>query len=265
MYAALTNLIDKLDRLDAKKTNIIKWGCPVPSFGDLSRSKVASLGLNPSNKEFVNNNGEELNGVNRRFPTLNSLKLKKWSDVDASHLIEISQACRDYFIGNPYDRWFKKLDEIVSGANASFYSSTNCACHLDLIPFATVQKWTNLTPAQKKNLINTTGDILGLLLRDSPVSILILNGRSVVKYFEEISAISLDSLLMPEWSLGRSIDGGVKGIAYFGSTSHVGNIDLGRTILILGYNHNIQSSFGVTKNVVQNIRIWVANKTKEII
>ena len=34
-------------------SNVIPWACPIPSFGDFTRARVATLGLNPSNREFV--------------------------------------------------------------------------------------------------------------------------------------------------------------------------------------------------------------------
>lgn len=255
MYSALTTLIDRLDNIDKSVPNIIQWSCPVPSFGDLSRAKVATLGLNPSNREFLDSKGKELNGTLRRFPTLGSLKLKSWADADSSHLKIIVEACQGYFRGNPYDRWFRRLDEIVLGAQASFYDDESSACHLDLIPFATSEKWTNLRPAEKKKLLSIAGDTLGILLRDSPVSILILNGKTVVNNFEEIASIEMGREVMPKWALPRAGQD-VPGIAYRGVIDCICGVELGRNVLVLGYNHNIQSSFGVTKKVITEIHKW---------
>ena len=36
LQAALTTLIDRLDNSRLTDAEIIRWGCPVPSFGDLS-------------------------------------------------------------------------------------------------------------------------------------------------------------------------------------------------------------------------------------
>ena len=76
MDATVQNLLGKLinDRA-LVKANVIPWSSPVISFGDLSRARVATLGLNPSNREFVDDAGIELDGPSRRFPTLRSLKL----------------------------------------------------------------------------------------------------------------------------------------------------------------------------------------------
>jgi hypothetical protein len=239
-------------------TNVISWGCPVPSFGDLSRSCVATLGINPSNREFVDEKGNELQGTFRRFHTLNSLGLRSWSEVDARHLCLILESCRKYFSVNPYDRWFKRLDEVISGANASFYNLSRQACHLDLIPYATACKWTELTIKERASLLAVSADSLGILLRDSPVRLLILNGKSVVERFQDIAGISLEKYPISNWSLPRKSKSHVKGFAYKGVLKTISGIQLPQEILVLGYNHNLQSSFGVTTEVIREIQIWIS-------
>ena len=43
------------------------------------------------------------------------------------------------------------------------------------------------------------------------------------------------------------------------------DVDLGRDVYILGYNHNIQSSYGVTSSVRTSIQEWISHKAKEIL
>ena len=207
--------------------------------------------------------GNELQGVSRRFHTLRSLGLRSWSEVDARHLRMILTSCSSYFIGNPYDKWFRLLDRVVSGAGASYYDAVRGACHLDLIPYATKCKWTELTPPQRSFLLDVTGDTLGLLLRDSPVKLLILNGKTVVELFQNIGDVSLAYQEMPSWSLPRQAKRDVMGIAYIGRVHMVSGIPLGREVLVLGYNHNLQSSFGVTTEVIYKIRGWISQALKE--
>jgi hypothetical protein len=263
MHTTLTTLIDRLDSPALAGTDVIRWGCPVPSFGDLSSSRVATLGLNPSNREFVDELGDELQGPLRRFHTLKSLGLTSWADVDARHLRLILESCRTYFLGNPYDGWFKRLDEVVLGAKASFYDPARRACHLDLIPYATSGKWTELTVRQRSSLLAVAADTLGLLLRDSPVRIVILNGKSVVERFQDVAGISLERHRVSGWSLPRQPGRDVPGFAYTGVVRALAGISLHHDILVLGYNHNLQSSFGVTKTVVRAIRDWISQAVNE--
>lgn len=265
MYTTLTTLINLLDSGTISETSVIEWGSPVPSFGDLPRSQVATLGLNPSNREFVDQVGNELKGKFRRFHTLHSLGLKSWSDVDARHLKLILDSCQHYFWTNPYDRWFKVLDSVISGTNASYYSRTHAACHLDLIPYATLRKWNELAFNQRSTLLSLAGNTLALLLRDSPIKILVLNGKSVVEVFQDISGVRLEKQKMSAWSLPRHSTPHVIGESYQGITNTFAGIELGRNILILGFNHNLQSSFGVSMKVLQEIRQWISEVSMEAI
>jgi hypothetical protein len=258
MHAALTSLIDLLEGREMCGTGVISWGAPVPVFGDLMRARIATLGLNPSNREFVDEGGNELQGLRRRFHTLKSLGLKSWCDLDATHLQLILATCREYFLRNPYDQWFKKLDRIVCESGSSYYSQTSPACHLDLIPYATARKWTDLSTRQRSKLLRISAHTLALLLRDSPIQVLILNGKRVVEEFQVATGINLEKREMRSWSLPRQKERSVAGFAYEGSINAICGVKLIRQIGVLGFNHNIQSSFGVTRDVVASIGNWVA-------
>src|SRR4051794_33000072 len=121
MYAPLTRLVEQLAGTALAGTEVINWGAPVPAFGDPAVSRVATLGLNPSNREFVDDLGRELHGPARRFHTLRSLGLSGWDAADARHLELVLQACRGYFQRNPYDRWFRRLDTLLVETGVSYY------------------------------------------------------------------------------------------------------------------------------------------------
>jgi hypothetical protein len=264
MNKELSILVDRLNDRALLETEIIAWGCPVPSFGDLSLARVATIGLNPSNREFVDQEGKELDGVDRRFHTLSSLGIAKWSEANQQHLNLIWDLCQSYFSRNPYDSWFKRLDNIISGTAMSYYFPSGKACHLDLIPYATASKWTSLTSEQRSLLLEIAGDTLGLLIKNSPVELLVLNGQTVVDNLQKIADIEFERIQIPEWTLPRKSGDGVLGYAYKGNIQALGGVNLGRQICVLGYNHNIQSSFGVTNQVQTAIRNWISYSSKEI-
>jgi hypothetical protein len=155
------------------------------------------------------------------------------------------------------------MDQIISGANASFYDPSCAACHVDLIPYATARKWTDLTLRQRQVLLGAAADTLGLLLKDSQVRVLILNGRSVVEQFEDIAGIRLEQRKMPAWSLSRRSKPDIAGIGYWGVVDTLSGIRLPHQITVLGYNHNVQGSFGVTTQAIRAIRAWIAESTRE--
>ena len=58
MNATLSALIKRQGQRGLFEAAVIPWSCPVLSFGDVSNAKVATLGLNPSNREFVDRSEE---------------------------------------------------------------------------------------------------------------------------------------------------------------------------------------------------------------
>jgi len=261
MHSTFATLLNRLKGPDLERSGIIPWASPIPAFGDLAGAQLATVGLNPSNREFVNSSGDELEGRARRFHTLTSLQLPDWSQADARHIRLMLESCSLYFYRNPYDSWFKRLDYLLADTTFSFYNSQ--ACHLDLIPYATAAKWTSLSATQRCTLMANSTDALALLLGDSMIQILVLNGRSVVAKFEEMTDAHLTRKEMPEWSLPRHTGSDVVGISYFGLIEGLRDIAFAQPILVLGYNHNIQSSFGVTRKVVDAISSWVSTEVRK--
>jgi hypothetical protein len=219
---------------------------------------VATLGINPSNREFVDLAGRELTGAERRFHTLSSLGLESWRDADSRHLRLLHDSCRDYFSGQPYDRWFRILDTVIGSLDASYYGTTALtACHLDLIPYATADKWTSVPLSGRKALLRAGSDALASTLRDSQVRVLVLNGQAVVEHFRDIFGVVFSTAHIKAWDLPRSSGSPVAGIAYKATVAVLGGQHLDREIVILGYNHNLQSSFGVTASALRAIRSWI--------
>ena len=264
MEAILETLVSRLNSTALADTKVIPWGCPIPSFGDPTTCHVATLGLNPSNREFVDAHGNELQGPSRRFNTLRSLGINRWSDARNEHVNLILDDCRHYFLANPYDAWFRRLDELISGTNASYYNLSKGACHLDIIPYATSCKWSHLTRDQRKLLLAIAGDTLSQVLRGSQIRLLVLNGSSVIKHFELISGITLGKQSMPDWALPRKSKVNVSGYAYRGTIKELSGVKVNRDILVLGFNHNIQGSFGVTTEVMMAIHRWIAKAAEKV-
>jgi hypothetical protein len=262
LYAPAATMIDHLDA--AANDYVISWSCPIPFFGGLETARVATVGINPSNREFIDESGDELDGGKRRLPTLGSMGLASWADADALHLRKILEACMGYFLNNPYDRWFKVLEHAIGETNASFYGHRPAACHLDLVPFATSVKWGELPSDERLALLDASRNPVGLFLRHSPIEFLVLNGQTVIGAFQQLANVTLATANMPTWELPRLSGRAVPGVAYWGTVDRIADVDIGRTVMVVGYNHNLQSSYGITTSVLASIRSWVGEKWAEI-
>ena len=252
-------LLAMLDNSRLPALGAIPWASPVISFGSPLTSTVATVGLNPSNLEFVDASGIPLEPLNR-FETLRTLKLRNWSRRASVEVQKVWWSCENYFRHRPYDRWFKPLDRVLSGLGVSYYSQAASACHLDLVPFATDRKWASLGSSTRSELIAHGLPSLVRTIKASNVRVLVLNGASVLKTFEQlIDGPALKKIHVPTWTL---CGGTVSGYAASGRVSSLRGMNLGREVLVVGFNHNIQSSFGVTREVVQDISRWVSMRAR---
>lgn len=255
VYGPMSHLFDRLDSHRPKDDILLRWACPVPYFGWLTSARVATVGINPSNREFVDEVGHELTGAARRLPTLQALGITRWSHATGDDVRKVTRSCERYFETNPYRLWFGVLDRMLSGGGASFFDGT--ACHLDLVAFATRIKWGMVGRSTQRHLVEIGRRSMAELVRDSSIQVLVLNGRSVVSEFERFAGTELQPSEVDEWMLPRVSGRAVPGISYEGSVSSIGGIDLDREVKIIGYNHNLQSSFGVTSTVIQHIGVRV--------
>lgn len=257
LLSEVDRLVDLLHNGRPIELGAIPWASPVLAFGDPVNSRVATLGLNPSNLEFVDRHGRELHAPHHRFESLNTLKAESWGEIANRGVSRVWQACENYFYGNPYDQWFKRLEKLLVGTGASYYTSLGVkACHLDLVPFATAEKWSSLTNYERAQLIELGTPSLVKTISASDIRVLILNGSAVVKEFNRLVPDEpLKAHPMSSWSLQ---EGRVQGIGHIGRVSRLGGLHLDRELLVLGYNHNIQSSFGVTSEVVSRMATWIS-------
>ncbi len=221
------------------------------------RDALQAIGINPSNREFTGTDGSELTGPDRRLPTLSSLGLQSWSQADHDVRHAIADACCEYFDRNPYRGWFGVLQQVIEPTGTSYYPPGTGACHLDLIPWATSRKWGTLPPAARARLLSGTAQTIAAVIARAPLAMLVLNGREIVRQFKVITGQPLVSSPVTGWDLARRDGPPVAGVSYTGTITRVAGIPLGREILIAGYNHNLQSSFGVSAAVRASISTWI--------
>ena len=78
-------------------SSVIIGSTPVASFGNARTATVATLGLNPSRVEFLDRNGNQLVGGDRRLATHRSLGVSNLSDAPASVIDQFLRDCDTYF------------------------------------------------------------------------------------------------------------------------------------------------------------------------
>ena len=219
---------------------IVKKSTPVLSFGDFQNAKVFTLGINPSNLEFEDRNGELLKNQMRRLQTFNSLKKEDYSFLSDENAKKILDGCLNYFNKKPY-HWFNKFEKILTDIGVS-YNEPPFAAHVDLVQWSTKTKWSKLTNNQREILIEDGRKFLEYQLESDSLEIVLLNGRTVIDSFKDWSEVELNSSAfeIPKGKNAEIVTGLYK-----------------NKVKIIGWSVNIQSSFGVSNVDIERLAIKV--------
>lgn len=229
---------------------VIKEACPVPFFGRVEDARIASVGLNPSDKEFLDEEGRLLSGPRQRLPTLNSLRLDNWSAASEAQWSDVAKACSDYFDGNPYESWFDPLEAIFEIAGRGTLHDGG-ACHIDLAPWATEKTWSNLGSEEaQKALLKCGKQTLLTLLSSTQFDVLLLNGMSVIEGFECATGVTVSEVdPVAEW------DGPGGRSRCWSVPPSLGGAEPRRPATILGWNWHLQNA---PRGALIRIADWAA-------
>jgi hypothetical protein len=225
---------------------IVEKSTPVVSFGDFRNASIATLGINPSNLEFEDRGGNLLIGGNRRLATIDLSSATRFSTLTDPQVEQIIDECNRYFQVNPYRSWFKTLDDVIRPAlQASYFDGT--ACHLDLVQWATKQKWSALNSESKTALLNDGRPHLNNQLTKSNIKLVVVNGRSV---WNEIEAAGLGK---PE-NIG-SLSFGTKN-----TSCQLFQCDFAN-VRFVGWTANLQSQHGAkSPKFLADLALWLRSQ-----
>ena len=237
---------------------VIEWASPVPFFGRAERARIASVGLNPSGREFCDSSGRPLRGRDRRLATLDSVGLRDWSGAGSAECSAVAQACSDYFGPNAYWRWFNPLESIFNNAGQGTLRDGG-ACHIDLAPWATQRAWSGLKGAEPDALLECGAATFASLVSSARFEVLLLNGVGVVKGVERATGVRLPAEDAPEWD-----DSSGRGRRWSVVLDSFGRIELVRPVTVLGWNWNLQSSH-ITTQTRDSITSWAARAIEEAV
>ena len=234
---------------------LIECACPVPFFGDAEHARIASVGLNPSDREFRDTKRRWLRGDKRRLETLDSLGLGDWTEAGPKKCLDVAEACSNYFGPNQY-WWFRRLKEIFVAADEGTLDDGG-ACHIDLVPWATEKKWRELKRREKDALLECAKPTFKKLLSSTRLEVLLLNGAGVVDGFERVTGMRLSGVEeVKEWQVHRG-----KSRRWPPQSHALTDLGLERSVTILGWNWNLQSP--IPKQTRGSITMWAARSLKE--
>ena len=195
--------------------DVVYGSTPVVSFGDFTKAKVATLGINPSSLEFMDKSASATaNGLlpegKKRLADAETVGLisdDPFDDDTAEYVLgpdgakEIWEKCRDYFKGpNAYWPWFNDLEKVVNFIGRSYKDDT--ACHLDLSPWATDPVFSGLSKDQQQRLLLGESDFLSWQIAKSNIELVIFNSAQAFGRLRELGDFSIFEAGIIEYKSG---------------------------------------------------------------
>lgn len=205
---------------------------PVLFFGDLPAARAATVGINPSRREYTDGQGQELTGLQRRFETLQSLGAADRSGLTPAQCDRAIATMRAYFRpGGPAYSWFAPLARVLRGMGLDY--ATGEVAHLDLVQEATDPTWSTLVatdPTEAEALRAADAPFLRWQIDAFPLHLLVCNGRTVLDAVRRLTGAETVS------------EGRAARLIWQLAVATVG----GRTLSIVGWNIPLLRPTGLT-------------------
>ena len=194
--------IEKLMELQPPKgIGIIPGTTPVISFGDFTTARVATLGINPSSREFLSG-GKLIPSPKKRLVDFEVLGEGATFPLTRDQAFQVWEGCTRYFSSNrAYWSWFRPLSNLLGATGGLSYEDGD-VCHLDLSPWATEPVWGKLSKEQKQELINDGLDLLNWQTQHNHLDAIIFNGRQVYEVIKEFTKIEIKAIEPFRYSAG---------------------------------------------------------------
>lgn len=223
-------LVKRAGESPPRECSVVPGSTPVVSFGHPLVAEVATLGINPSSREFVGRDGSLLARSKRRLATLDSLGVRSYDEVDHEKAAQIVDDCADYFGRRPY-LWFKVLDDVLSSSLGVSYRD-GTACHLDLVQWATDPVWTGLPQTVRARLLSADRPFLVQQLGREGYRLIIVAGRTAMSWVQHAGLV--------RWTPFGELEGRPAATFYVGDTE---------SPRFVGWSCNLQSQPGARQHM----------------
>ncbi len=245
---SIPDYVSKRISTSAKLKYIVRSSTPVVCFGDVTKARVITIGINPSSSEFTkieNNERILLTGAERRLSDLKSLGAGATEAMSPDQIEKVWHDCLNYFDGPYYEKWFSKMQEtVLAPLNASYVERT--AAHLDLIQWATDPLWKEMLevdPTAAQEHLAADLPFLERQIEESSANVFFLSGSPVIDALKNKFQLQDEGKTQAEGKRGQNK-------LYSGKWKNA---------LVLGSTMNIPDSY--TSNAHRDyLSSWIASK-----
>ena len=229
---------------------IVVGTTPVISFGDFTKAQVATIGINPSTKEFLRGGRSPklIAAPGKRLEDFESLSITNHLELTEDKAAKVWRGCQDYFHKNPY-HWFNHFAPVLNAVEVSYESGS--ATHLDLTQWATMPVWRSLELRIKSRLLEEDLDFFIWQNSQPNIKLRLINGRTVLDQVKELELFDL----IEQEPIDIETTSGINKCQMFQGTGTNGE-------RVIAWSVNIQSMRGsnaLKQLAAEKIGRWVVN------
>jgi hypothetical protein len=254
-------LIERVRKPYPPGTPVVALSTPVVSFGNPNISRVATVGINPSRREFEGRDrGARLENDRKRLVDLNTLGAKSCDSITHDQAREVLEGCFDYFAGTThYGEWFDPLEQaVLNPIEASYFGKkTYSAVHLDLVQWATDPVWSQIEDRElASTLLEEDSGFLRKQLQTYDFTYIFLNGKEVCEQIQNLGIYELSHVGDLQWKSGE----GSRTSKIYTGVGKKGEIVVGWTLNIQGMKVTNQERSRIYAEIAKWIQICIQAK-----
>lgn len=184
-------LIQRIQKPIPAGAPVVPVSLPVTSFGDPSRARIATIGINPSSGEFCTKGSTPLKPGKKRFVDREVIGLGHDEIPSREQALRVLAGNHNYFQTENVYRWFNSMQQwVLEPLKASYRDGS--AVHLDLVQWATDPIWNKITdPVMRNTLVQEDSFFLAQLLHGCDFELIVLNGATVTDTFTNMKLFAV--------------------------------------------------------------------------
>ena len=235
------------------KMPIVERSIPIPFFGDIENARVATISINPSFREFQDKNKNLLKLSEKRFVDREDLAIQDTDTLNDLQANLVYDSLLNYFNEDhkPYKSWFNWLDKYAGNMlKASYYNGS--MVHLDIYPWATKEKWSDLDEIYRERALQNYNLLKGIL-KEQSFDYVYINGKEVKEQLEKYFETKIIENKQGQWTIYKYKLGNKT--MFIGSSCYLKNAHKTRKELVELHNilsHNKQYMRKGNMNTEQN-------------
>ena len=176
-------LVSRIMTANPRDLHVVERSFPITHFGRLEKSRVVTVGINPSVREFFDGRkpARLLEEPLKRVLDRESIGIRDSDVPSIDDALKVLASYNQYFeTGNHYS-WFNALQKWALDPLGVSYSEGSVA-HLDLVQWATKPVWSGIkSKSVREQLVLSDSRFLSEQIRMSRPELVLFNGATVVK------------------------------------------------------------------------------------